>query len=505
MEALREIFVMLGMKTDEKSFEKSMLAVETIKKGAEVLVEAFKKAGEALFEAIEQTAEQGEQLENLAKKTGATTDVLQGLGFAAHAVGADMGSVTNAMRAISVEMAKAAAGSEDAQKQFAKLGIKVSGANGKLRPLEEILGDVAKRFETMPDGPEKLALASQLFSRGGQDMILVLQEMAFWQKDAEDAGAKMSKGMVGQAADLDKSFDRFGLTLKGLTNSIVEPLLVPLKGIVDEMSKWLRAHREIIGSAIVRVVKALGAALYFVYRVSVPVVETFLKFADTTLGTVVIIGGLVLALAALAAGFLGAAIAAAPLVAEMIVAGAPIMAIVLAVLALIAVFALLAEDIYGYFHGKNSLFGLFINSFKVLGGEISKVASTWFTTAIEFWMEQFSTFKDWLKNLFLGSGIPSGFAGYATPGSTFDSSGRLTSGGIAGQLGGMGGGPGSVAGGGAAILPTFNAKFDIHQSPGQDPVATGNAVREKMDDWYHEKITRAFESTVGQYSPAGGG
>lgn len=56
------------------------------------------------------------------------------------------------------------------------LGFTYKDAHGKLLPMRDILLNVADRFQHMPNGVEKTALALKLFGRAGTDMIPILNK-----------------------------------------------------------------------------------------------------------------------------------------------------------------------------------------------------------------------------------------------------------------------------------------------------------------------------------------
>ena len=80
-------------------------------------------------------------------------------------------------------------------KAFKDLGIKTKDANGKMRPTNDILKDVADRFKDMPNGAAKSALAMKLFGRSGTEMLPLL-----------------NRGSEG-IAELEKQTAKYGLTL----------------------------------------------------------------------------------------------------------------------------------------------------------------------------------------------------------------------------------------------------------------------------------------------------
>ena len=55
-----------------------------------------------------------------------------------------------------------------------KLGIAVNNADGSLKPSDQLLGEIADKFQDLPNGPEKAAVAMDIFGRSGQKMITML-------------------------------------------------------------------------------------------------------------------------------------------------------------------------------------------------------------------------------------------------------------------------------------------------------------------------------------------
>lgn len=67
-----------------------------------------------------------------------------------------------------------AEGPKGVAKALQSLGISMTDATGKMKSTDEVMLEVADRFQTMPDGAGKSALAIQLFGKSGADMIPLL-------------------------------------------------------------------------------------------------------------------------------------------------------------------------------------------------------------------------------------------------------------------------------------------------------------------------------------------
>lgn len=135
--------------------------------------------------------------ETLALKriTGMTAEDASRLGFSFKQSGVDVGAGTKALQIFSKNVAAAASGSKTQAAALDGLGIKYKDAAGKVKPMADLMPQLADRFSTMADGPEKSALAMKLFGKSGTAMLPFL-----------------NKGAAG-LGELAKKSDEFGNTL----------------------------------------------------------------------------------------------------------------------------------------------------------------------------------------------------------------------------------------------------------------------------------------------------
>jgi hypothetical protein len=120
------------------------------------------------------TAESIAKLGELAQSTGVSVGALSALGFAGKAVGIDIDTMAKSLEKMDKAVFKAATSPEGAINAFTRLHIAVRDASGQIKPTEEIFGQLAARFEAMPDGVTKTALAIEIFGRGGAVMVPLL-------------------------------------------------------------------------------------------------------------------------------------------------------------------------------------------------------------------------------------------------------------------------------------------------------------------------------------------
>lgn len=163
----------------------------------------------------------------LARVTGLTVKESSRLRFAAEESGVEFNTLSTSTRIFSKNLVAAGSSTKKMADLTKQLGFSVKDAHGHLLPMSELLPKVADRFKSMPDGPEKTALAMKLFGRSGADMIKILN--------------KGSEGL----RELGQESDRTGNTLSN----------------VDGYKKTLQAQRE-FHAATQGLQVQLGAALF---------------------------------------------------------------------------------------------------------------------------------------------------------------------------------------------------------------------------------------------------
>jgi hypothetical protein len=133
-------------------------------------------------------ADWGGKVKLLTRELGISAKEASRLAFVGRQVGLDVGQLSSSFGKLS----KLLASNDDI---FGKLGVTIRGADGRLRSFSVILSEIADKFKSLPDGPEKTALALQLFGKQGKELIPLL-----------------NKGSAG-FAELAKQADRLGFTL----------------------------------------------------------------------------------------------------------------------------------------------------------------------------------------------------------------------------------------------------------------------------------------------------
>ena len=110
------------------------------------------------------------------------------------------------IKKLATGMLEAATGSEASAQNFEALGVAVQNQDGTLRDSEQVLLDLADRFQAMPDGAEKAALAVDIFGKAGAEMIPFLNQgregIGALKQEAAELGLQLSADTAAQTQRL---------------------------------------------------------------------------------------------------------------------------------------------------------------------------------------------------------------------------------------------------------------------------------------------------------------
>jgi len=215
---------------------------------------------------------------SLSRSTGLSIEKTSEMAFAAGQCGVSSEILNHNIGILARNMESAGTASEGNSNAFKKLNIDLKDSSGQLQATDKVLAQIADRFKSMPDGPQKTALAMQLFGRQGKDMIPFLNQ-----------------GSAG-LAELNKKAHELGVTFNDTST---------LKAYIAAQRQWSATMKSLqiqIGNAVLPVVTALSKAI-------TTMLQAFNKLSPEFRNTVVTIAAVAASLAALTIGW-GAAAAA---------------------------------------------------------------------------------------------------------------------------------------------------------------------------------------------------
>lgn len=252
-EKVADFYGALGMKVDEASFASANKILSTIKTGIAAFV-GF-KITQGITNAIGDVIELGGKFNDASQKTGVAAENLQAYGYAAGLAGASTDEVIQALGKMNKGLAEVAAtGKGPAADALKSIGIGLNDPAVKAQNLDEILLEVADKFQQMPDGPKKVAAAMNLFGKAGANLIPFLNQggdgINALKKEASDLGVVLDKDTIGSLDDLGDNIDKVKAGWQGFKNQAVAaiaPLIAEmLPALIDFMKSvvaWTRNHK----------------------------------------------------------------------------------------------------------------------------------------------------------------------------------------------------------------------------------------------------------------------
>ena len=351
---VEELAAKFGLEVDEAAFARAETLLHGLSTGFMGIIAAVGGAVVGLTAIVAKTGHVGDEAAATAEKLGVTTQALQGLEFAAVMFDATAEGLSTGLKFLGKNAAEAAAGSDELKKAFASAGVGIYGAGGKLKPTDDLLASLADKFQSMGEGhgPKKLELAIKLLGRSGAELIPMLNKgskgIAEMRAEAESLGLVMSAETIKASEEWDDSTKRLGFTFVGLRNAIGGPLIRSFTEYVKAISKFVAKNKEAIAAPIIKFAKGLGAAIRFLAGDTKAASLVWFGFATLLASKVVN------ALLAVKTGFdilsLASLKSAAASVRAWIAATGPI-------LLLAAAIALIAEDLYSFANGDDSVLG----------------------------------------------------------------------------------------------------------------------------------------------------
>ena len=245
MSVLRDILVSFGVEVSrkEKITDVDGEVVKTIDH-VKQLATAFAglNIGKAVAGFITGTVEMGAKVVDTSNRLGIATDDLQAFQFAAKMVGADTEGAAKSLQFLERHVGLASEGNKAAAKDFAALGVSVRDSTGHVKPLMDLLPDVADGFAKLKSDPERAAYAVKFFSRQGYNLLPLLRDgkngLRDLYKQFELLGGGLKKDFLESAKEADRAMTRLGVGFDIMKSRIVLGIIPGLEKGMEYLSRF---------------------------------------------------------------------------------------------------------------------------------------------------------------------------------------------------------------------------------------------------------------------------
>lgn len=528
MSTLREFVTKWGFDVDDKELKQAETSVKALGETIKTVGAIGLGAAASIFGIVKSVANAGDQAIKTSQKFGIGVEALQEFQYAASLADVESDELNLSLQALSNNSTEAAKGGNNAAKAFGALGVKVTDSSGKLKTNEQLLMELADGFNRLPDGPRKAALAMDVLGKSGTKLLPLFKDgskgIAELRKEARDLGVVLDENTALAGENFNDSLTRLMAALTGIKNVVGSELLPVLTSLIDETRAYFVANRaevvenlrEVIGSLIVflkQLFVVTKSAIQVIIGLTRPFggLQKIISFATKAMVAFLAVqalstlGSLAIALKGLVTGFTLFGNAA-------LLAQAKALLIPLAIGALIALIALIVEDIYQFFTGGDSVFGLVVEQFKLM---IDKFVN-WVKglgDSVLFFLGPVGAIILGIKNLLQWLGVldgkfsilqkagelfgkVKGFLGFGSGESTSPTATGSPTGSLAGANPTPGAAPlTNIGGAQSSVNQSNNVKISVNVPPGTPPEKVGPFVQTGVKDGLDGVLRQTSQQT----------
>jgi len=200
--------------------------------------------GQQIYNMARNVASSINDIDRMAKISGLSSEQFQKLSYAAKMADVDTESLGRGMKILAGHMEDVRKGNAEAVFLFQSIGLSTTDAAGKTKSFDEILGDLANRFKMMPDGVEKVALATDLFGRTGQNLIPMLNKgsegLREFYQEAEKLGIVLDESLLKKGSELEDKFKK----VEAWWSSFFKKIVVGAYEAIEALEKLIEKGAE---------------------------------------------------------------------------------------------------------------------------------------------------------------------------------------------------------------------------------------------------------------------
>ena len=239
-------FILTAVNHTKKSFDSVTKGLGTMAGGAARATKGIAKVGiaagaaaGALAALVKVNVDFMDKLGKTASKLGIEVEFLQAMRFAAEQTGVKVEALDMGMQRFIRRAAEAARGTGESKRAFEQLGIQLTDTNGNLRPVRDVLFEVADGIQNTTSSAEKVRLAFKFFDSEGVSLVNTLKNgsegMREFEQQAENLGIIISSQSIKKA---EKFADSLNI-LKKQVIAISANITAAFIPILQDMSKHL--------------------------------------------------------------------------------------------------------------------------------------------------------------------------------------------------------------------------------------------------------------------------
>jgi len=219
-----------------------------------------------ILESLREVVEKFSAIGAASKRTGASTEAISDLGYAAEQSHTSLEAVEKSLKFLDKTMAQAGKGSESAQEALAAFGLSVEDLKGK--DADQKLLAISRGLKSMDEAARGPALQS-ILGRGGRSLLPMLENSREFQrllKENGELGGRVSREDAENAETIEKAWKSTTAALKNAFHAIGAAILPQADTISDYAHRFSSGVADVKrfideNRAVVLTVAAVGGAL----------------------------------------------------------------------------------------------------------------------------------------------------------------------------------------------------------------------------------------------------
>ena len=223
---------------------------------------------------VKNSIDSADELSKAATSIGMSTESLSAFKYAADLSGVASDELTSAFAKLNKNAVAAAEGSKSQSAAFSALGVTLVDTSGKMKDTESIMLQVMDAFAGLEEGPQKTAIAMEIFGKSGAKLIPLLNSgkegMAAMREEAQKLGLIIDTETAQAAERFNDNLTRLEKVMTGFTNQVMIGALPAL----EEFSETLQ------DPATVQAAKALAAGVISAMNGIIAAIRETVNFAQ---------------------------------------------------------------------------------------------------------------------------------------------------------------------------------------------------------------------------------
>jgi hypothetical protein len=231
--------------------EQFLLKIGPVGAGVSVAAVGIGVMGTAAIAAAKQLGQFGDNIEDISIRTGLTVKEVGQFDYAMRRAGGSIGSIETAMRQLSRGLSDTGTEGKQAREALDELGVRARNSDGTLRPMSQIIREIAAGLSRMTDTANRNRLAMDALGRSGLEMLPDLLELSKGLERASKIDLGINDDSIRRFGEYHKMVVDLETEWEALKRAMKEPIVASIhfvwKQVQDNQG---HINRQVPGSRV---------------------------------------------------------------------------------------------------------------------------------------------------------------------------------------------------------------------------------------------------------------